>query len=86
MRTVLKRLSLHSIHESTPEVIIPTPPQEQSASEPRLLSSDNLLLSHQKGIRENGGISKLNEHVLVWNTDNAFVSHIGLQSGKGYFT
>ena len=76
----MKKLSLYSIHESIPEVIIPTPPQEPIPVETQAMTSDSLLLSHQKRIEEDDGINKWNEHILVWSTDHAFVGHIWAQS------
>ena len=76
LRTVLKKLSLSSIHKSTPQVIIPTPPQDQVIPKIQSVPSNSTLIPHQEGIGESDNISKRNEHVLVWSTDKAYVGHV----------
>lgn len=88
LRTLLKKLSLSSIHKTTPPVIIPTPTTispRQAVSDFSSSSSSELIhplyqKEHEEIEKERDAKKKAKkrdsayEQILVWNMDSAFVS------------
>ena len=86
LRTLLKKLSLSSIHKTTLPIIIPTPSTTSPHPTVSDLSSSSSELTHPLYQKEYGEIEKerdekkkkkednVYEQILVWNMDSAFVS------------